>query len=86
MKNVEDDEADRVLDKQFTRSGRGRKALARALKKKIIAGAELDVFEKEPLPPDSPLLDPEIADCCRVFHHFSSGAKITRVDVEAFTP
>jgi glyoxylate reductase len=31
------------------------KALAKALKEKVIAGAALDVFEKEPLPPDSPL-------------------------------
>src|SRR5258705_2117181 len=38
------------------------KALAKALKEKVIAGAALDVFEKEPLPPDSPLCDPEIAD------------------------
>src|SRR5439155_1727499 len=44
------------------------RALAMALKEKVIAGAALDVFEKEPLPPDSPLLDPEIADRCRVFH------------------
>jgi len=58
------------------------KALAKALKEKWIAGAALDVFEKEPLPPDSPLLDPEIADCCRVFHHFASGARITRLDVD----
>jgi glyoxylate reductase len=58
------------------------KALAKALKEKIIAGAALDVFEKEPLPPDSPLLDPEIADRCRVFHHFASGAQITRLDVD----
>ena len=57
-------------------------ALAKALKAKIIAGAALDVFEKEPLPPDSPLLDPEIADRCRVFHHFASGARITRLDVD----
>src|SRR2546428_443224 len=49
------------------------KALAEALKDKIIAGAALDVFEKEPLPPDSPLLDPEIADRTRLFHHFASG-------------
>src|SRR5207248_2947793 len=40
------------------------------------------VFEKEPLPPDSPLLDPEIADRCRVFHHFASGAQITRLSVD----
>jgi glyoxylate reductase len=58
------------------------KALARALKEEWIAGAALDVFEKEPLPPDSPLLDPGIADRCRLFHHFASGAKITRLDVD----
>jgi glyoxylate reductase len=58
------------------------KALARALRDEWIAGAALDVFEKEPLPPDSPLLDPEIADRCRLFHHFASGAKITRLDVD----
>src|SRR5206468_2244903 len=58
------------------------RALASALKEKVIAGAALDVFEKEPLPPDSPLLDPEIADRCRVFHHFASGAQITRLSVD----
>src|ERR1700686_231128 len=58
------------------------KALAKALKDKVIAGAALDVFEKEPLPPDSPLLDPEIADRTRLFHHFASGAQITRLDVD----
>jgi glyoxylate reductase len=58
------------------------KALAKALKENVIAGAALDVFEKEPLAPDSPLLDPEIADRCRLFHHFASGAKITRLDVD----
>jgi glyoxylate reductase len=56
------------------------KALAKALRDNTIAGAALDVFEKEPLPPDSPLLDPEIADRCRLFHHFASGAQITRLD------
>jgi glyoxylate reductase len=59
------------------------KALAKALRENVIAGAALDVFEKEPLPPDSPLLDPEITDRCRVFHHFASGARITRLDVDA---
>ncbi len=58
------------------------RALAKALKEKVIAGAALDVFEKEPLPPESPLLDPEIADRCRLFHHFASGAQITRLDVD----
>src|ERR1700733_8136610 len=58
------------------------KALAQALKDKVIAGAALDVFEKEPLPPDSPLLDPEIADRARVFHHFASGGQITRLSVD----
>ena len=58
------------------------KDLAHALRQRIIAGAALDVFEKEPLPPDSPLLDPEIADRCRLFHHFASGAQITRLDVD----
>src|SRR5213596_3230340 len=58
------------------------RALASALKEKVIAGAALDVFEKEPLPPDSPLLDPELADRCRVFHHFASGAQITRLSVD----
>src|SRR4051795_9018167 len=58
------------------------KALAKALKDKVIAGAALDVFEKEPLPPNSPLLDPDIADRARLFHHFASGAQITRLDVD----
>ena len=58
------------------------KALAKALKDKVIAGAALDVFEKEPLPADSPLLDCEIADRTRVFHHFASGAQITRLSVD----
>lgn len=57
-------------------------ALAKALKGKVIAGAALDVFETEPLPPDSPLLDPEIADRTRLFHHFASGAQLTRLSVD----
>jgi lactate dehydrogenase-like 2-hydroxyacid dehydrogenase len=54
-------------------------ALARALRERWIAGAALDVFEKEPLPPDSLLRDPQIEDRCRLFHHFASGARITRL-------
>ncbi len=54
-------------------------ALARGLREGWIAGAALDVFEKEPLPADSPLRDPAIADRCRIFHHFASGARITRL-------
>ena len=57
-------------------------ALAKALKQRWIAGAALDVFEKEPLPPDSPLRDPEIEDRCRLFHHFASGAKETRLSAD----
>src|SRR3979411_673350 len=59
------------------------KALAQPLKHKTVTGeAALDVLEKEPLPPDSPLLDPEIADRTRLFHHFASGAQITRLSVD----
>lgn len=54
-------------------------ALAKALKEKWIAGAALDVYEKEPLPPDSPLRDPAIEDRCRLFPHFASAGKITRL-------
>ena len=45
----------------------------------VIAGAALDVFEKEPLPADSPLRDPAIEDRVRLFHHFASGGRITRL-------
>jgi glyoxylate reductase len=54
-------------------------ALARALKENWIAGAALDVYEKEPLPADSPLRDPAIEDRCRLMPHFASAAKITRL-------
>lgn len=54
-------------------------ALAKALKQRWIAGAALDVFEKEPLPANSPLRDPEIEDRCRLFHHFASGTTQTRL-------
>lgn len=54
-------------------------ALARALRENWIAGAALDVYEKEPLPADSPLRDPAIADRCRLYPHFASAARITRL-------
>jgi glyoxylate reductase len=57
-------------------------ALARALRERWISGAALDVFEKEPLPPDSPLRDPAIEDRCRIFHHFASGTKETRLSID----
>jgi glyoxylate reductase len=58
------------------------KALATALKEKWIAGAALDVYETEPLPPDSPLRDPEIEDRCRLYPHFASAGRITRLSVD----
>ena len=57
-------------------------ALAKALKENWIAGAALDVYEKEPLPADSPLRDPAIEDRCRLFPHFASAAKITRLSTD----
>ena len=57
-------------------------ALYKALKENWIAGAALDVFETEPLPENSPLRDPAIADRCRLFHHFASGAKATRLSAD----
>jgi glyoxylate reductase len=57
-------------------------ALVRALRENWIAGAALDVYAKEPLPADSALRDPAIADRCRLFPHFASAARITRLDVD----
>jgi glyoxylate reductase len=57
-------------------------ALAKGLRERWIAGAALDVYEKEPLPPDSPLRDPEIEDRCRLYPHFASAARITRLSVD----
>jgi len=57
-------------------------ALAKALKENWIAGAALDVYEKEPLPADSPLRDPAIEDRCRLFPHFASAGKITRLSTD----
>jgi glyoxylate reductase len=58
------------------------KALAHALKENWIAGAALDVYETEPLPADSPLRDPAMEDRCRLFPHFASGGKITRLSAD----
>lgn len=57
-------------------------ALAKALKEQWIAGAALDVYEEEPLPPDSPLRDPAIEDRCRLYPHFASAARITRLSTD----
>jgi len=57
-------------------------ALARALKENWIAGAALDVYEKEPLPSDSPLRDSTIEDRARLYPHFASQAKITRLSTD----
>ena len=57
-------------------------ALALALRENWIAGAALDVYEEEPLPADSPLRDPAIADRCRLLPHFASAARITRLSTD----
>ncbi len=54
-------------------------ALAKALRENWIAGAALDVYTKEPLPADSPLRDPAIEERVRLYPHFASAAKITRL-------
>lgn len=54
-------------------------ALAKALREGWIAGAALDVFEKEPLPESSPLRDEALSLKLRMFHHFASAARATRL-------
>ena len=57
-------------------------ALAKALREKWIAGTALDVYEKEPLAADSPLRDPAIEDRCRLYPHFASAGRITRLSTD----
>jgi glyoxylate reductase len=54
-------------------------ALARALLEGWIAGAALDVFEKEPLPATSALRDERLELKLRMFHHFASAGRATRL-------
>ena len=57
-------------------------ALYTAIKEGVIAGAALDVFETEPLPADSPLRDPSIENRVRLFAHFASAARVTRLSTD----
>ncbi len=57
-------------------------ALATTLRDGVIAGAALDVFEKEPLPADSQLRDPALEDRLRLFNHFASAGRITRLSTD----
>jgi glyoxylate reductase len=57
-------------------------ALAKALRENWIAGAALDVYEKEPLAKNSPLRDPAIEDRCRLYPHVASAGRITRLSTD----
>ena len=54
-------------------------ALVDALRKGSIAGAALDVYEREPLPADSPLRAEDLRNRLRLYHHFGSGTRETRL-------
>lgn len=58
------------------------RALYEALLNQQIAGAALDVFEKEPLPEDSFFRDERLKDRLRLFHHFASGTRETRLSAD----
>ncbi len=55
-------------------------ALVESLRAGHLGGAALDVYATEPLPADSPLRDPALADRLRLYHHFASGTERTRLD------
>ena len=60
-------------------------ALFDALICEQIAGAALDVYAKEPLPARSPLRDPRLKGRLRLFHHFASGTRETRLSANPET-
>jgi glyoxylate reductase len=54
-------------------------ALGKALKEGWIGGAALDVYEVEPLPKDSPLRDESLVLNLRLYPHFASAGRATRL-------
>jgi glyoxylate reductase len=81
---IDDDSLERMKSSAYLiNTSRGQvineRALCDALMENRIAGAALDVFETEPLPAGSPLRDPKLKDRLRLFHHFASGTRETRL-------